>query len=161
MITPIRPTHREFLRTHTRALAATVLFVLALLTGSAKAETPESYRKLWSDPALAARLQSGIEQHRKGDAVIAVVDAAGKPVTNAALVIRQETHAFLFGCNLFVLGQLATPELNRKYSRRPSPGSSTARRCRSTGATWSPNRASRASRRARPISGADRRQTGC
>jgi len=28
---------------------------------------------------------------------------------------EQQTHEFLFGCNLFVLGQLETPELNRKY----------------------------------------------
>ena len=92
-----------------------VLLVPALLTSAAQAETPESYRKLWSDPALTARLQRDIEQSRKGDAVIEVVDAAGKPVTNAAVVIRQQNHAFLFGCNLFALDQLATPELNRKY----------------------------------------------
>ena len=153
-----RPTRREFLRTLTRALAATVLFVLALLTGPAEAETPESYRKPWSDPALTARLQRDTEQHRKGDAVIEVVDAVGKPVTNAALVIRQQTHAFLFGCNLFALGQLATPELNRKYERR-SPSSSISPPCRSIGATWSRSRASRGSPRGRRRSGADRRRT--
>lgn len=79
------------------------------------AEVPEGYTKLWNDPALQARLQRDQEQHRKGDAVIHVVDAAGKPVPHATVEVRQRTHEFLFGCNLFVLGQLATPELNRKY----------------------------------------------
>ncbi len=115
MATPARPTRRGFLKTTARALAATVLLILAVLTGPAEAETPESYRKLWSDPTQTARLQRDIEQHRQGDAVIEVMDAAGKPVTNAAVAIRQQTHEFLFGCNLFALDQLATPELNRKY----------------------------------------------
>jgi hypothetical protein len=115
MATQARLTRCGFWRTVVRALTVAALPVLATLSGPAEAETPESYRKLWSDPALTARLQRDIEQHRKGDAVIEVVDAAGKPVANAAVVVRQQSHAFLFGCNLFALDQLATPGLNRKY----------------------------------------------
>ena len=98
-----------------RASAVAALLALALLACPAKAETPEAYRKLWSDPALTARLQHDIEQHRKGEAILVVVDAAGKPLADATVTIRQQTHEFLFGCNLFALDQLATPELNRKY----------------------------------------------
>lgn len=36
-------------------------------------------------------------------------------MAGAVLEIRQTTHEFLFGCNLFALGQLDSPELNRKY----------------------------------------------
>jgi GH35 family endo-1,4-beta-xylanase len=79
------------------------------------ADVPEIYRTLWSDPAVVARIEGGIEKHRKGDAVIEVVGKDGKPLANATVEVRQQTHEFLFGCNLFVLDQLPTPELNRKY----------------------------------------------
>lgn len=36
-------------------------------------------------------------------------------MAGAVLEIRQTTHEFLFGCNLFALGQLDSPDLNRKY----------------------------------------------
>lgn len=89
--------------------------LLALAVILARAEVPEAYTKLWSDPALQARLQRDLERHRKGEAVIELRDGSGKPVANATVEVRQQTHEFLLGCNLFVLGQLATPELNRKY----------------------------------------------
>lgn len=69
----------------------------------------------WNDPAEMKRVESNIEKYRKGDASITVLDKKGKPVANAMVVIQQQTHEFLFGCNLFVLHQLSTPELNRKY----------------------------------------------
>jgi GH35 family endo-1,4-beta-xylanase len=93
-----------------------VLLALLLAASSSRAaDLPEIYHTLWSDPAVAARIESGIEKHRKGDAVIEVVGKDGKPLANATVEVRQQTHEFLFGCNLFVLDQLATPELNRKY----------------------------------------------
>ncbi|MCX6906947.1 MAG: endo-1,4-beta-xylanase, partial [Verrucomicrobia bacterium] len=55
--------------------------------------------------------------HRKGDATIEVVGKDGKSLANATVEVRQQTHEFLFGCNLFVLDQLPTPELNAKYER--------------------------------------------
>lgn len=91
---------------------ASIVFI-----GAAQAEIPETYRKLWSDPAVAGRIERGIEQHRKGDANIEIVGRDGKPLANATVEIRQRTHEFLFGCNLFVLEQLATPELNAKYEQ--------------------------------------------
>lgn len=69
----------------------------------------------WNDPAEINRVEHNIEKYRKGDATLTVVDKRGKPVANAVVVVRQKTHEFLFGCNLFVLHQLPTPELNRKY----------------------------------------------
>ncbi|GAA4729159.1 endo-1,4-beta-xylanase [Flavisolibacter ginsenosidimutans] len=85
--------------------------VAFLLFGSASAQKNSS----WSDPALQKQIETNIEKYRKGDAVITVVDKKGKPVANATIVVQQQTSEFKFGCNLFVLHQLATPELNRKY----------------------------------------------
>ena len=47
--------------------------------------------------------------------VAGVKDLAGNPISGAKLSVRQTGHEFLFGCNAFVLGQLDTPEKNRKY----------------------------------------------
>jgi endo-1,4-beta-xylanase len=79
------------------------------------AQAPGSYRKLWEDPAVTRRIERNIEQHRKGDAMLKVVGADGQTVKEASVEVRQQTHEFLFGCNAFVLGQLDTPEKNRKY----------------------------------------------
>jgi GH35 family endo-1,4-beta-xylanase len=88
---------------------------LAAFAAGATAAAAETHPSSWSDPALNARIRSGIEQHRKGDGTIRVVDAAGKPVPGAAVEIQQTGHEFLFGCNAFVLGQLKTPAENRRY----------------------------------------------
>ncbi|KAA9038671.1 glycoside hydrolase family 10 [Ginsengibacter hankyongi] len=69
----------------------------------------------WSNPGEVKRVQCNIEKYRKGDATITIVDKNGKPLRNATVIIQQQTHEFLFGSNLFVLHQLATPELNQKY----------------------------------------------
>jgi GH35 family endo-1,4-beta-xylanase len=96
------------------AITAAIAGVLAL-PDAAEAQVPESYRKLWSDPALAQRIERNIEKNRKGDATITVADADGQAVKEASVELRQQTHEFLFGCNAFVLGQLDTAEKNRKY----------------------------------------------
>jgi GH35 family endo-1,4-beta-xylanase len=83
------------------------------ITASAFAATPDACRKAWDE--AAPEIDANIERYRKGDATIEVVDPSGQPVKEASLEIRQKSQAFLFGCNLFVLGQLDTAELNRKY----------------------------------------------
>jgi GH35 family endo-1,4-beta-xylanase len=81
----------------------------------AQAAVPESYRKMWSDPAVVRRINDGIEKNRKQDATLELRTAEGKPLTGAKVEVEQTGHEFLFGCNAFVLGQLDTPEMNRKY----------------------------------------------
>lgn len=91
-------------------LAGLAVFSLA---AGVSAAVPKPYRKAWSD--ASKQIDQDIERRRKGDATIEVVGHDGKAIPGASLEIRQRTHAFLFGCNLFALGQLDTPELNRKY----------------------------------------------
>jgi len=95
----------------------TIVFASLLFATAAQAETPETFQRLWSDPDVAGRIERDIEKHRKGDATIKVIGKDGKPLANATVEVRQQTHEFLFGCNLFALDQLATPELNAKYER--------------------------------------------
>lgn len=77
------------------------------------ADVAEAYRQAWRD--AAPQIEANIERYRKADATIELRDAAGKPLAGATVSIAQQTHEFLFGCNLFALDQLSTPELNRKY----------------------------------------------
>lgn len=50
---------------------------------------------------VLAGAQARIEEHRKSDAVVTVVDAGGKPVTDARVHAEQVRHEFLFGSNIF------------------------------------------------------------
>lgn len=96
-------------------MATAIAVILALLSTTVEARAPESYRKLWGDPAVTERIERNIEKHRKGDATITVVGPDGQPVREASVEVQQQTHEFLFGCNAFVLGQLRPDELERRY----------------------------------------------
>ncbi|HOD79816.1 MAG: Endo-1,4-beta-xylanase Z precursor [Planctomycetes bacterium ADurb.Bin126] len=89
--------------------------VLLSLAGGARAQAQTSSEKLWREPALQKRIDQNIEKYRKGEAAVEIVDAAGKPLPGLRITATQTGHEFLFGCNAFVLGQLKTPEMNRRY----------------------------------------------
>jgi len=97
----------------TRILMTKLLLIL--LVATTQAATPESYQKLWRDPALNARIEQNIEKYRKSDATIVVTDTAGRPIQGASIEARQTGHEFLFGCNAFVLGQLKPEGMERRY----------------------------------------------
>ncbi|MBQ3079019.1 MAG: endo-1,4-beta-xylanase [Clostridia bacterium] len=62
-----------------------------------------------------AYVREGIEKNRKGELRIRVTDANGQAVPGAQIHVRQLTHAFRYGCNLFMLDELETDEKNAKY----------------------------------------------
>ena len=61
------------------------------------------------------RVSSGIEMNRKAYANLRFVDKEGNPVPGAHAEIRQKTHDFKYGANLFMLGEMETEEKNRAY----------------------------------------------
>ena len=63
------------------------------------------------------RVSSGIEKYRKGDCSVKIVDESGTPVTVATVKIKQKSHEFRFGANIFMLDELETPEKNEKYKK--------------------------------------------
>ena len=93
-----------------RLMLAAVLAAVVAVGRSADAELPGNYLKRWDDPAVQKRIDDGIEQNRKSDATLTIVDSAGKPLAGAAVEIAQQSHEFLFGCNIFVLGQMKDKE---------------------------------------------------
>ena len=104
------------MRVTTCLIALAALATLVSVCSPAQAELPENYLKRWDDPAVQKRIDDGIEKNRKSDAVLTIVDAAGKPVADAEVKITQKSHEFLFGCNIFVLGQMK--EKNQGLRRR-------------------------------------------
>ncbi len=92
--------------------------VIALIVCAFAANAGASGRKTGdATPSTewAARVQRDTERYRKGDAVIRVVDRAGRPVEGASIKAEQLTHDFLFGCNIYMFDRLATPEQNARY----------------------------------------------
>lgn len=67
--------------------------------------------------AVEPRIAHGIETHRKSQVTLRVLDGEGRALTGERIQVEQTSHAFLFGCNVFVLGQLATDALNERYEQ--------------------------------------------
>lgn len=66
---------------------------------------------------MEERINSGIEQYRKGYANILVKDSEGNPIPNVKITVNQKSHEFKFGANLFMLDELETEEKNEVYKK--------------------------------------------
>lgn len=64
------------------------------------------------------RIHHGIESYRKGYFKINLTDGNGEPVRGAKVSIRQKTHDFKFGCNIFKLKCFSSEEENLLYEER-------------------------------------------
>ena len=62
---------------------------------------------------LRPQIDADIEKYRKADITIRVCDAEGRPVPGAHIELRQDSHAFDFGCNCLKLGGLGAD--NERY----------------------------------------------
>ena len=89
--------------------------VVGVVVGAGVAEAPAGYRAMWESAGVARRIDEGIERHRKGDAVLVVVDERGEPVRGVGVKIEQVTHEFLFGCNCFFLNGFKSAAKNARY----------------------------------------------
>ena len=68
-------------------------------------------------PYMEDRIEHGIELYRKGYAYLSVKDTDGNAVPNAKITVKQKSHEFRFGANLFMLDELETPEKNEAYKK--------------------------------------------
>ena len=66
---------------------------------------------------LNDKIKHGIETYRKGDATLTFTDENGNPVSNARVKIKQKTHEFKFGANLFMIDELESDEKNEAYKK--------------------------------------------
>jgi len=67
------------------------------------------------DEQLLREAAQRIEQHRKANVSIVVLDAAGQPLRDVQVNIEQTRHRFLFGCNFFQFGKLPNAESEAAY----------------------------------------------
>ena len=63
------------------------------------------------------KVSEGIEKYRKGDGKIKIVDQNGAVISGATVKLKQKSHEFRFGANLFMLNELETEEKNEKYKK--------------------------------------------
>jgi endo-1,4-beta-xylanase len=63
------------------------------------------------------RVRHGIENYRKGYAAIKLVNASGEAIKGATVNIKQKTHDFKYGANIFMLDEFETEEKNAEYRR--------------------------------------------
>ena len=100
-------------RTFLQRTAATATFLAGPPAWSAdpKPRAPQ-------DDEILARTAARIEQHRKGDGLITVRDAAGKAVPGARVKIEQLRHDFLFGSNFFMFDRYPNAMQEEPYRER-------------------------------------------
>ena len=104
------------------------------------------------------RIEHGIEMYRKGFATLRFSTPDKQPLRDVHVEVRQKTHDFKYGANLFMLDEFKAKEQNDEY-KGYLQRLLTSLRCRSIGATWSLSRASRALPRTSRKSIAAPRQT--
>ena len=63
------------------------------------------------------KVNGGIETYRKGNGKITISDTDGNAISNAKIKIKQISHEFRFGANLFMLDELETQEKNDAYKK--------------------------------------------
>jgi GH35 family endo-1,4-beta-xylanase len=86
-----------------------LLFFMVAVNG-ASAQVTESYLQFWN-PEVQMKIDREIDQNRKADAVCHLANIpAGTEVK-----VEQTDHTFLFGGNIFLFGDLKTPEKNKRY----------------------------------------------
>ncbi|MFW6172008.1 MAG: endo-1,4-beta-xylanase [Planctomycetota bacterium] len=87
-----------------RARFFSLLVLLTLMLVTRPFQAAETEEAAWEGAA------ERIERVRKAEALITVVDGAGRPVPGARVAIEQTRHEFLFGCNLYQFGRLGDLE---------------------------------------------------
>jgi len=77
--------------------------VVRALAPADKIEPSAAYDGHRRDAPLRAKARKLIEQHRKADFSVRVVDQFGNPVKGAAVSLEQTRHAYLFGTSVVAL----------------------------------------------------------
>jgi endo-1,4-beta-xylanase len=71
-----------------------------------------------AEQQLLAGCDDRIRRYRMADLTVTVRSEGDHALPNATVHVRQRRHAFLFGCNVYALGQFAEPALSQAYADR-------------------------------------------
>ena len=83
--------------------------------------TSKEIRKIWFEKieeqkqATKERCDRDIEKYRKGDKQLIINDKNGNPIVNKKVSVRQKTHEFNFGANIFMLDEFDDQKDNIAY----------------------------------------------
>ena len=76
----------------------------------------ELYMKPYvTDKAISERIEKGIEENRKGNLRVRVLDKNGKPMSNAKILLKQTSHEFRYGANMLMLDEFGDESMNQAY----------------------------------------------
>ncbi|MBQ9973577.1 MAG: endo-1,4-beta-xylanase [Oscillospiraceae bacterium] len=64
---------------------------------------------------LDERARVNIEQHRKGNHTLQLLDKDGKPAAGVSVHVKLTNHDFRHGANIFMLDQFDDPEVNQRF----------------------------------------------
>ena len=80
-------------------------------------EKRELYMRKYYDnkDEIDSRIKSGIEKNRKGEKTLYFKDDSGAPLAFYKVKIKQKTHDFKYGANIFMLDEFQSPEDNEQY----------------------------------------------
>ena len=92
--------------------------VLVLAGGARGASRPTTREGRYKMEVTTQAVNQRIQKHRTAEVTLTVTDAAGKPVTGAAVTVQQVRHRFLFGCNAFAIDPNDDSELQKAYRQR-------------------------------------------
>ncbi len=67
---------------------------------------------------MAEEIDKRIRQYRTAEVTLTVTDAAGKPLADTTVTVRQVRHKFLFGCNAYMLGRVGDEKLEAAYRKQ-------------------------------------------
>lgn len=84
--------------------------VLAQEPGGGNSVMSEAYLKFWN-PEVQSKIDQDIDRNRKAEAVCHLNEMR----KGSEVKIEQISHQFLFGGNIFLFGDLGSPEKNKKY----------------------------------------------
>jgi len=76
----------------------------------------QTYRDLWNDPELQARIEEGIRRNRQSGGTIRTLSFDDKPLAGVKIRVRQHNSSFHLGANIFKLGDYPDAEVNRQYA---------------------------------------------
>ncbi|MFI5379099.1 MAG: endo-1,4-beta-xylanase [Tepidisphaerales bacterium] len=77
-----------------------------------------AFASLAADDLSPDAIKERIQKHRTAEVTLTITDAAGKPLANAPVVIRQTAHKFLFGSNIFALNPADASDVQKGYQLR-------------------------------------------
>ncbi len=94
-----------------RTLSIAFLFSLLL--------APCAFPQKLAEADLLGQADARIQKYRAGRASLQLIGPSGHPLRKGLTAeIQQTRHAFLFGCNIFMLGRCHTPGQSAEYARR-------------------------------------------